>query len=382
MTHHQLKRQLKTLQAIAPNAAWQSSRRDILLAQVRAQSALRSVNETPLSWRAKLNEYLRLVFLFTDGVVATLAARGMVVASLVVVMIFASGGYVVAASAHSYPGDRLYGLKLAVENIELKVAPSPRARVALQVEFASRRLEELSELTRRNGNNLPAAELLVSQFETNVHNAAATTTEVSANSPEKGLEIARIVDERVGQYEHTLQQTKASTQNTDLSYRVDQALSTVNRAGTGALKVIVAEDTTVGAEVADKIDNKIKNAEETLRLADAKLEGLPAGQAGGAKSTASIDNSDDEEAAEARAQSAVAKTNLAEAKKKVVEGDYKAAVAILEGVADIVDEVAATAENLNKADVEGEVKGETAGEEGAAETTNDAQEEQQVSENN
>jgi len=56
------------------------------------------------------------------------------------------GTAAVAASASSLPGDLLYPVKRAVEKIELTIHRDPASRARLHLEFAQRRLAELSAL--------------------------------------------------------------------------------------------------------------------------------------------------------------------------------------------------------------------------------------------
>jgi hypothetical protein len=58
-----------------------------------------------------------------------------------------------ALSARALPGDPLYSAKLAIENVRLAMPQDPEKSVDLHVEFAQRRMEELSQLS---GHGLPA----------------------------------------------------------------------------------------------------------------------------------------------------------------------------------------------------------------------------------
>jgi hypothetical protein len=66
------------------------------------------------------------------------------------------GGAAVTASASAGPGDLLYGVKRTVEKIELIVHRDPASRARLHLEFAQRRLTELSALLaqRRLGQSV------------------------------------------------------------------------------------------------------------------------------------------------------------------------------------------------------------------------------------
>jgi hypothetical protein len=78
----------------------------------------------------------------------------MLVAAAITVVLL--GGAAVAASASAKPGDLLYPVKRAAENIELIVHRDPASRARLHLEFAERRLTELSALLaqRRAGQTV------------------------------------------------------------------------------------------------------------------------------------------------------------------------------------------------------------------------------------
>ena len=66
------------------------------------------------------------------------------------------GGAAVTASASALPGEILYPVKRAVERIELVIHSDPASRAQLHIEFAQRRLAELSALQalRRAGQKV------------------------------------------------------------------------------------------------------------------------------------------------------------------------------------------------------------------------------------
>lgn len=350
MSSRHLKNQLKDLRSISPSPSWLSAHRELLMAQIRAQSERPEQVSRAASWGEKLRQALFVVETVFTSIASAIFARGAASLALAVVLLLATGGYAVTAAEDSIPGERLYGLKIAVENLRLRAAASAKSKVELQTEFAARRLEELVKLTTNDGARLPEAEILVSQFETSVKDIASAASQISSTSPDKAVEIAKIVDGKIGEYESSLKATGGVSKSPDLSRRVSKALSTVNKAGTEALKVIVNQGAPSEPEkIAGKLNDKIQKSEERLRLADAKLEG-------GAKTVAT---------SSAKDISADAKINIAEAKKKITEGDYQAALVILDKVEDMVEEVADSAETTidentgsGTQNTEGEVKGE------------------------
>lgn len=273
------------------------------------------------------NNWLHRVRLFVWGVEAGLtgafnglAARGAAVAVLFFALSLGASGYVLAAAENSVPGDSLYQVKLAVEDARLSMARSQKSRVALEVEFASRRLQEVKTLAESRDEGAIHASVLVAQFQNDLNKFSVATNELSADSPESGAEVAKLIEGKLEDYRHTL----ASTTVTDptLKKELNRAITTVARTQTQTLKVIVEEDETPDQSVVDKIADKIRLAEQSLRESDAKLADDNLFEGGGTK--------------EVREQSAIAKVNLVEARQKVDEGDYRAAVGIIDQIEDLV----------------------------------------------
>ena len=70
-------------------------------------------------------------------------------AALLLVVMIISGVGTVAASAQALPGDFLYPVKRAQENVQLTFSPDEASQAGLYLEFASRRIDEA--LQNRNG---------------------------------------------------------------------------------------------------------------------------------------------------------------------------------------------------------------------------------------
>jgi hypothetical protein len=68
-----------------------------------------------------------------------------VVLAFVVVLVFAGGG-IWTASANAVPGDPLYSIKLALEDVSLKFAPSRSLKTSLEESYKDRRVEEAQKL--------------------------------------------------------------------------------------------------------------------------------------------------------------------------------------------------------------------------------------------
>jgi hypothetical protein len=155
-----------------------------------------------------------------------------------------------ALSARAVPGDPLYSTKLALEQARLAIANDPAKEVDLNVEFAQRRVEELSALTKEG---LPAQAVgpVLDKLEEHQKDAAAGVATLRSEGRTVGP-----LEERVAV---SLQQSKRrlTTIRTEMGCSTD---------GDRRCKVIaVAVDT----------------SEETLRSVDQGVAPPPAGGPGG-----------------------------------------------------------------------------------------------------
>lgn len=339
MTNLRLKKQLHQFKAVQPSPTWLAARRAVLMTQIEAQVAEREIDTI----KHRVRMFVWSIEAAFTGAVSGMAGRGAAVAALFVALTLGGSGYVLAAADSSIPGDTLYPVKLAVEDMRLKTARTQKARVALEVEFASRRLHEVQQLATRPDQGVAHATVLVAQFQDNLTKVSSATSELSLQSPDDSGEVAMLFDEKLSDYKHTLSNT--SSANPELQKELRKAISSVSRAQTQTLKVIVENDEQPADIVVEKISDKIRVAEESLRIADEKLadEAVISG-AGTKTSTPTV-----------REQSAIAKVNLAEARQKISEGDYRAAVGIIDQIEDIVYEV----EEAVSEQVSGEVQGAT-----------------------
>jgi len=76
-----------------------------------------------------------------------------------------------SAAASSLPGDPLYGLKRATENVRVALTFDDVARTALLSEITDRRLEELAEIAKRRPSSAPTATQEYADAVTNFANA-------------------------------------------------------------------------------------------------------------------------------------------------------------------------------------------------------------------
>ncbi len=84
-------------------------------------------------------------------------ARAAAMTMVIALFVGALGTGTAYASQSSVPGDALYAVKTGTESVRLWAAGSPVAKAGLNVEFAGKRLQELSRLVNRGDVNAQAA---------------------------------------------------------------------------------------------------------------------------------------------------------------------------------------------------------------------------------
>ncbi len=118
---------------------------------VRA-NLLRQIRQVKRPGRVSFADILSL------GLPRQLAGARAVAATLVIALLVGALGTGTAyASQSSIPGDVLYPVKTGTESVRLWAAGSPVAKAELNVQFAGKRLEELSRLGNREDENAQAA---------------------------------------------------------------------------------------------------------------------------------------------------------------------------------------------------------------------------------
>ena len=134
------------------------------------------------------------VWQFTHAVVKPLATSFAVVVLLMAGWIGSTN-----ASFDSLPGDNLYPMKLSMEKVQLAVSFDPEQRSRLELEFTSRRLNEMVELTaERNLANPVRVRIAVDRFKDTV---SSISNELTNND---STELAKAVGRKTQVYRSTV----------------------------------------------------------------------------------------------------------------------------------------------------------------------------------
>lgn len=154
-------------------------------------------------------------------------------AAAVAVFLFAITGWITMANAsqNTLPGDNLYPVKISVEKAQMILAFSSDQRAGLQIEFTSRRLDEMVEVSARLHESEPeAVRLAVDRFKSEVANIQVELTTQGTNT-----ELAKAVGRKVEGYSSAVTAPSA-----ELSQEViDEVEEVIEEAKEQAVQVII-----------------------------------------------------------------------------------------------------------------------------------------------
>lgn len=156
-------------------------------------------------------------------------AKPLVVSMAVFVLLLA--GWVSASNASfgALPGDKNYSLKLSLEKMQLALAVDPEQKAKLQVEFTSRRLEEMVELSATAYKHDPnSVRLAVTQFKKEVE-----TIRADLNVP-----LAKAVGRKAKSYQTAVADSQASLPE-EVKEEVDEVQALLEETKDDAVEVII-----------------------------------------------------------------------------------------------------------------------------------------------
>ncbi|PIW79602.1 MAG: hypothetical protein COV80_04060 [Parcubacteria group bacterium CG11_big_fil_rev_8_21_14_0_20_48_46] len=300
-------KELKKLQSIRPSAGWKKTQREVMLMQVRNTCA-------PAARQGIFAYVRRAAYAVRDAISAVVpmpfgshpllrqATLGVLVATLAL-----SGGFFgVQASRESLPGDPLYQIKRAMEYTQLTLAGTQEDLVALEIEFAGRRLDELTELIALDlaeADRYAKISAVTGDFSKSVGEAKSRLQTLDAS--QTGTEALKNAEDKISSYEATLQDTsKKIAGDAEVRKTVDQAVGAASDLNAEALSILVAKyyageadipETELKVRIAKRIvlmEERVKILAETQRTARETL----AADAPESTATSTIDVADGYEA--------------------------------------------------------------------------------------
>ncbi len=278
-------------------------------------------NTMDLNAKPGLGDSMRHLFgIFLPLQTLALAGRAVALFALVFATVIGGG----AATANLYraamPGSVGYSFKLAVEKLQLAVAPTAEYRANLFAEFADRRMDEVAKLAEagksRTSDHLPSVLASLSKDITGLGGALA---DLEKSRDAASLESAKLMERKMASYQAALSRSAALIAP---SYHGDflAVRDRVDDLSVKAMAVIVEKH--LEGDSAAPRGVLVAKFEDHLNEAEAKAEQAAA--------TASPEKTQQTKAA------------IAEAKQLVKEEKYEAALSKMAEVVELTKDVEAT----------------------------------------
>ena len=116
--------------------------------------------------------------------------RWAMAAVTLVFVVLLAGTTTVAASSGSLPGDTLYPVKTATEQVQMRLTFSKAAKAKLQASLAERRVREIALLAPKG--RTAKVEALTAQFEAHLEKIQQLAAQIGATNPQDGRRISRL----------------------------------------------------------------------------------------------------------------------------------------------------------------------------------------------
>jgi len=316
MTQNATKKLLQTIKderrGGAPREDWVTRNREILLMQVS--------NTTDADRRPKTLEQLHHLFgIFMPLETATMAVRTFGIFLLVIGTVLGGG----LASAQMYhgamPGEMLYGVKMAVEHVQLALSPNDEYKFGLDVEFADRRIDEIARLAESSDRHQELLPDVLASFERSVIALRGGLEKLQADDPDGAVELAKMLERKMTTYQGLLQKT-AGVLSPERRVAVNVTRNSIDDTAIVAMSIIVrshidGDERASRSVVVSKFEDRIKQAEHNLDSVIAAQDIF-----------------------EEKSPAIRAKTAIAEAKLLIEKEDYKAALGKIVEVAELTKE--------------------------------------------
>lgn len=311
---HNLKYELRRLQAITPRPEWKAAARQQLLMHVRA-------TQEPVAAGARLR-----VHLFWHGVRRTVLQP----ASLLLVMLgfTLSSSLLVNAAYYSLPGDRLYGLKIGLESTQLAFARGNAKQAELQITFAKHRLNELAAIVARPSTSPEVKQAQVAETVLRLKDQVTSAQQQVRSLPEQGnsaFSLALAVDSDASELAASLNR-RAKTMPPDFRAGIQEAVDSMESTSLSALATAISStatgtDPVVDNHLADSLWDKVQGVQLRVEAAQQEARMLPSGDPAHAAATKLL---------------VAANTLLAEASVAVQAGQFAVAVQAVAAAKDAV----------------------------------------------
>lgn len=150
------------------------------------------------------------------------------------------GGWIgaVNASSDSLPGDVLYPVKLAAERLQLTFTASAQRRVKLHTQFAGRRLEEVTNISKSDlPDKTQRISVAVQDFKRELASASEALLDLKGSNPQEAVAVAASIDQKAQEFDHLLDES--STRSRVEPKEVEEAKQAVSVSDSQIVETLV-----------------------------------------------------------------------------------------------------------------------------------------------
>ena len=187
---------------------------------------------------------------------------------------FSGSLFVIAKAKNSLPGDRLFSVKIALEEAKLLATTSAEGKAQVQTDMIVARIDELNKIINAEGSmeqKQPKIEEAVNNLQRHLLSAKDELPKLNNTEAKKVVEVAKKMDASAASAEESLSQAKLALSpdtKKSLTEKIAEAADEADKTSTRALEVIVQNQGGAGVnqtEIAAKVDNKIQKTEQMIK---------------------------------------------------------------------------------------------------------------------
>jgi len=199
--------------------------------------------------------------------------KPMVAFVLIFGFMFSGSLIVITKAKNSLPGDRLFSVKLALEEAKLLTATSAEGKAQVQNDMITARIDELNKIINAEGSmeqKQPKIEEAVNNLQRHLLSAKDELPKLNNTEAKKVVEVAKRIDASAASAEQSLSQAKLALSpgiKNNLTEKIAEATDEADRTSTKALEVMVQNQGGAGVsqtEIADKVDDRIQKTQQMI----------------------------------------------------------------------------------------------------------------------
>ncbi len=274
---------LNTLKSIEPEENWVVETRKRVLSEAPVlgwkMTEVRNKRENGVAdkffSRRRTDEALPRLY----GGYTALFSKRLAVSAFALVFLVSGGAFTFEASKSSLPGDSLYIVKIASEDITLAVA-SKEKRPEIEIDQAGKRLAELAEISKKPSydDQSKKTEQLLASFERKISNAQNGLIEIENNGVK--AKVAKVINIQTEKYTEVLAETKENLPDTVKDEILLEKFASVTKSNekvnfeslTIMVETIDENEEEEKEEITAKVKEEINKLEEIIIINDESKE--------------------------------------------------------------------------------------------------------------